>query len=290
MIEGRAGGARVLRGVREGFDLTIFIDALETDADSLPTVTVTRGDGTAVATAAASTKPTGTTGLYRWTPAAGDVAEVERFTATWTVTIAAVVHTLTTRHEIVGGFYCDLSDLRAQEGLDSVARFPDRRLIDARRWFEDLAERFCRPRAFVPRYEHEVHSGDGGTVLLLKRYPARQILSLSVEGTAVEIADLDLASSGRLTYDGGFTQDEGNVAVSYVYGRDQPDGELHDAAIEAIADRVRRSVSGVSERSLSMTTAEGTFNLSIAGPDRPTGLPSVDQVLRDIRGSAVRVR
>ncbi len=289
MIEGRAGGARVLRGVREAFELTIYVDAKETDADSLPTVTVVRANGAAVATAAATTKPASTTGLYRWTPAQPDVAEVERYTATWSVTLSGVAHSFVTYHEIVGAFYCDLQALRAQEGLEDLARFPDARLVDARRWFEDLAERFCK-RAFVLRYEREIHSGDGGTILQLERRPARRLLAVSIGATALTVADLDLERSGRLSYEGGFALGESNVAISYVHGDDEPDGELRDAAVEAIADRVRRSISGVSERSLSMTTGEGTFNLSIAGPDRPTGLPSVDQVLRTRRGSAVVVR
>jgi hypothetical protein len=289
MIEGRTGGARILRGVREGFDLTIFVDGAETDAAATPTITVTRANGVAIAGPVA-TKPTGTTGLYRFTPAAADVMEVERYTVVWTATVATVVQTFTTRHEVVGGYYCDLQDIRAQEGLEDIGRFPDRRLIDARRWFEALAEMFC-DRAFVPRYEREIFSGDGGTVLWLDQHPATALLSVSIDGVAVTpLTVFDLAESGRLVYETGFTTGEVNVAVSYSHGDDEPDGELREAAVEAIADRLRRAVSGIADRTTSMVTGEGTFNLQIAGSDSPTGLPWVDQVLRTRRGSLVVVR
>lgn len=289
MIEGRTGGTRGLRGVREGFELTIFVDGKETDADALPTVTVTRANGTAVATAVTATKPTSTTGLYRWTPAAPDVAEVERYKAVWSATVAAVAHTFTTRHEIVGGYYCDLQEIRAQEGLEDLGRFPHQRLIDARRWFEDLAETFCG-RGFVPRYEREIFSGDGGTILWLDRRPATDLLSVTIDTVVKTLTDFDLSESGRLVYELGFTEGEANVAVSYVHGEPEPDGELREAAIEATADRIRRAVTGLSDRTTSMVTGEGTFNLQIAGPDSPTGLPWVDQVLRTRRETQVVVR
>lgn len=289
MIEGRAGGARLLRGVREGFDLTVFVDAKETDADSLPTVTVRRADGTAVATGAATTKPADTTGLYRWTPAAIDVADVEVFEATWTVTVSTVAHTLRTRHEVTGGYYCDLQELREQPGLEDVGKFPDRVLVRARSAFEDLAEEFIG-RAFVPRYARDVHSGDGSTLLLLRHRPARRLLAATVGTEALVLADLDLERSGKLTYTGGFALGDANVAVSYEHGEDGADSELREAAIVAIADRVRSSLSGVTDRSLSMTTSDGTFQMSFAGPDRPTGMPGVDQVLRTRRGGRVIAR
>jgi hypothetical protein len=290
MIEGRTGGTRSLRGVREGFDLTIFVDGKETDAGATPTITVTRADGTAVATAAATTKPASTTGLYRWTPAAPDVAEVERYTAVWIATVATVAQTFTTRHEIVGGFYCDLQEIRAQEGLEDLGRFPHQRLIDARRWFEDLAETFCG-RSFVQRYEREIFSGDGGTVVWLAEQPATVLLAVSIDGVAVTpLTVFDLATSGRLVYEAGFTVGDTNVAVSYVHGQSEPDGTLREAAIEAIADRVRRAVTSLSDRTVSMVTGDGTLNFQLAGSDAPTGLPMVDQVLRDRREAQVAIR
>jgi hypothetical protein len=286
VIELRAGNARILRGAIEPIEATIIVDGKETDAQSTPTVTITRADGTAIATGAATTKPSGTTGLYRYTPVAGDVADVDVLTAVWTVTMTGpVVHTLRTRHEIVGGYYVDLAELR--EVGEIPEKILDARLVRVRRAFEDLAEDFCGT-AFVPRYARDLFSPDGESrAVLLRRFPVRQLLRVAIDGTAQTLSDFGVTRAGALTRDAGyFPRGDSNVAVAYEHGFDAPSEELREAAITYASVKILGNDAAIPERALSMETPGGTFGLSIAGENRPTGIPSVDAVLLKLRNEA----
>jgi hypothetical protein len=285
VIEPHAGNPRILRGVRDALELTIEIDGVPTNADAAVTVTVTRADGRVVATDAATTHPSGDagTGVYRYVLAALDVAEVDVLTAAWTATVAAVEHVFTTTHEIVGGFYISVAEIRAEKapngGLEDVGRYPDRSLIEARAWFEDLFEDNVNV-AQVPRYALERFTGNGGRwIRLREHYAIRRLLSVIVDGDEADLAGLRLEGSGVAWDTGGsFTRND-EVLVSYEHGLDRPDFEVQRAALTAIAGKLRQEKSSIPERALSMTNDAGTFSLSFAGPDRPTGIPPVDSVI-----------
>lgn len=286
MIEIRPGNGRILRGAIEPIEATIFVDGKETDASVNPIVTITRADGTAIATAAATTKPADTKGLYRYTPSAGDVADVEVFTAVWTIVMAGpVTHTLRTRHEVVGGYYVDLAELRELGEIDES--IPDWRLVRVRKAFEDKAEEFCG-RAFVPRYARDIFSPEGESrSLLLGHFPVRALLSVTFDAEVQTVGDFAFTRAGKLTRPAAyFPRGDSNVAVAYEHGQDFVSDDLLQAAITYCEVKLNSQEGGIPDRAISMEGPGGTFGLSLAGEHRPTGIPSVDAVLLDLRNEA----
>jgi hypothetical protein len=277
---------RALRNTQATLDVTFYSASVATDADGAVTVDITRADGTAFATGAATTHP-GPTGTYRY--ALAPQTNLEYFTLVWTGTFASVVQKITTHTEIVGAFYAPLNDIRAMKGLSSTTDFPNARLEEARQWFEDLAEDYCG-RAFVPRFGIDKLDGDGTDTILLDRIEPRTILSCKIGGVAqTGLTTWALYDTGRVVRDVGVYDDgRRNVVIQYEYGADEPDLELREAALRAIQYRLLGDNLGLPSEAISASVdVRGPLTFGGAG-SRPTGIPEVDQVLAG-RGMAVWV-
>jgi hypothetical protein len=285
---------RALRNTQATLEVVFYSAGVATDADGAVTVTITRADGTAFATDAATTH--GTTGQYKYTLA--PQTNLEYFTLVWNGTFGGVAQKITTHTEIVGAFYAPLNDIRAMAGLSSVTNFPNAALEEARQWFEDLAEQYCG-RAFVPRYGRTVTNGTGTQEILLQDRMPRRLLSVKVDGTAVSpfsswglypegvvvrSTGMGVGTSGTFTY--GYR----NVELTYEHGEDEPDLELREAALRAIQYRLLGNQLGLPAEAISASVdVRGPLTFgATAGPGRPTGIPEVDNVLTS-RGMALRV-
>ena len=286
---------RVLRNTQATLEVTFYSSGVAADADGAVTVDITRADGTAFATGAATTKPGGTTGIYRYILA--PQANLEYFTLVWNGTFGGVAQKITTHAEIVGAFYAPLNDIRAMKGLADTAAFPNALLEEARQWFEDFAEQFC-DRAFVPRFAIDRLDGDSTDTIRLNHIEPRTILSAKVAGVAqTGTATWALYATGRVVRDvGSFDDGVRNVEVQYEYGADEPDLELRSAALRAIQYRLLGDQLGLPAEAMSAAVdVRGPF--SLLGPGggggglsagRPTGIPEVDAVLMN-RSMAVWV-
>jgi len=291
---------RVLRNTQATLEVTFYSAGVATDADGSVTVDITRADGTAFATGASTTKPGGTTGIYRYTLA--PQANLEYFTLVWNGTFGGVAQKITTHAEIVGAFYVPVNDIRAMKGLANTTDFPTAALEEARQWFEDLAEQYCG-RAFVPRYGRTVTNGTGTTEILLNHRLPRTLLSVKVNGVAVSsFSSWGLYPEGIVTRSTGvgyatsgiFTSGYNNVALTYEHGEDEPDLELREAALRAIQYRLLGNQLSLPAEAMSAAVdvrgplTIGTPFQQAAGVGRPTGIPEVDHVLTS-RGMALRV-
>jgi hypothetical protein len=277
---------RALRNTQATLDVTFYSAGIATDADGAVTVDITRADGTAFATGAATSHP-GPTGTYRY--ALAPQTNLEYFTLVWTGTFASVVQKITTHTEIVGAFYAPLNDIRAMKGLANTTDFPNAKLEEARQWFEDLAEDYCG-RAFVPRFGIDKLDGDGTDTILLDRIEPRTILSCKIGGVAqTGLTTWALYDTGRVVRDVGvFDDGSRNVVIQYEYGADEPDLELREAALRAIQYRLLGDNLGLPSEAISASVdVRGPLTFAGAG-SRPTGIPEVDQVLAS-RGMAVWV-
>jgi hypothetical protein len=274
---------RALRNTQATLEVTFYSAGVATDADGAVTVTITRADGTAFATDAATTHP-GPTGTYRYVLA--PQTNLEYFKLVWTGTFGGVAQKITTHAEIVGAFYVPVNDIKAMKGLTTETTA---RVEEARQWFEDLAEGYC-DRAFVPRFSIDKLDGDSTDTILLDRIEPRTILSCKIGGVAqTGTATWALHLTGRVVRDTG-TFDEGsrNVEIQYEYGADEPDFELREAALRAIQYRLLGDNLGLPAEAMSAAVdARGPFTLlgpggagaGLAGAGRPTGIPEVDHVL-----------
>jgi hypothetical protein len=273
--------------ILKGTPATISAQWFDADSPADPgavTVTVTRDIGTAVTSGAAS--GTGTA-ARTFTLTTTHTAQVDVFTASW---VSATHGTVTTYHPVVGGFYVDLNTLRNSGDLADETRFPDQTLADVRRWWMDLVDDYCR-QSFVPMYRLEERWWRGCGMLRLDRPQVRTILSASLGGTAVDTAGWQVTSTGRIyTADGANpTIDAGRLRIAYEHGHDRPDGELYDAGITAMRDKLLSSRSGRASRQTLITNQLGTVRLAQPGQGRATGIPEVDGVLNRRKALSILV-
>jgi hypothetical protein len=272
---------RSLRNTQVAVTAKFYAGGSPVDADAAVTVDITRGDGSSFATGQATTHGAGGSGEYTYTLA--PQANLDRFTFDFSGAFGGV-----TQHhppiilDIVGSLYVPIADLRAQDGLSSTTQFSDQVLAEMRAAFEDLAERHCG-QAFVPRYSHEWHWGDGTKLLALRHTPLRRLLSVKVDGVAATTTNWIVESNGLVTRDSGTFSATQRIEVTYEHGQDEPDAELRRAALRAVRRFALGNKSGIPDNAITMTTTEGGFTLGLAGADRPTGDPDVDGTLARLR-------
>ena len=255
---------------------TFYVGETPTDVGTV-TVAVTKADGSVVVGVGAVAS--GGTGIYTATLPAQTNLNVLK--AVWT----SSTRTVTTWHEIVGGFYCELADLRALDALNNTSKYPTAKLEATRAQAEDRFED-ATGVSWVPRFRRDTLSGDNNLRLVLTRVRPRTLYSATIAGVAA--ADLTLfrfydwgviertnaLTWPRDTYGGG-----GNVTLEYVYGYDQPPEDLRQAFLTYTRYLLLDSNSRIPDRASVMSTDLGTFQLTTAGFNRPTGLPDVDTVL-----------
>jgi hypothetical protein len=268
---------RVLRDTRAQPKVTFYVGTTATDADAAVTVDIFRADGSIFATDAATTGPS-PTGTYTYTLAPQSV--LERFQLVWEGTFGGVVQRQTSFVEIVGGYYVALADLLALQGLSGMT---PAKLAESRQWFEDKAETFCGV-AFVPRYAREVLDGSGTRVLELKHpRPRSPLISVKFDGVAQTTTTWDVYDAGYIVAPLSFPSGNRNIEIIYEHGFDGPDSDMRQAALTAIRDNALGLASGIPPQATEVRQEFTTIALSTPGPNAPTGIPSVDQVLVDQR-------
>lgn len=279
-------GQRIAKGAAATLTATIT-DAdgeVDTSVTSGVTVTISRLDGTALATAQSATATAGVC-TYDLT-AAQTAAGCDLLTATWTK--SSVVRAVT-YHEVVGRHWFAPSALLGIDGVErALAKGPGdsstQRLRDARTWAEQLIE-WATDVSWVPRVALDYFDGEGQCELILRHRRPRAVRAVTIDGTAQTVADYVVNENGTIEhlYDYPFiaTQERG-VSVLYDHGYDAPPEPLVRAALTAAAYHLfaERS-SGVSPRATSFADgAGGTTQFARTDPDNPTGLPDVDAVIR----------
>lgn len=283
---------QVLRGSGESLRVKFLIDGVATDADAGVTVTVTRDDGTAIDTAAAATSVT--TGVYAYSLA--PQTDLDKLTLVWTGTFSGNVQTITTRTDVVGGYYVGLDELLA---MPNLAGFTVPQLIDARQWFEEKFERYTG-RAFVPRYKKITVWGHGTDTLMLPDQYISRVRSITFGTVSLgtqALANTVFTDDGRVerywpylsnatepswgVFGQQFPQGT-RVTVAYEYGTDETPRDVTEAAGIAIRSKLLNDDTGRPMLSVS-DGAGGTTRFATPGPDRPFGIPNVDVVANDRR-------
>ncbi len=242
------------------------------------TVTITRSDGTVLVAAAATVGA----GAAARTYTLAAQTRLDHLTAVWTGSSGG--RKVTTRHEIVGGFYAELAEIRALDALSNLTSYPTAKLEVARSQAEAKFDE-ATGAAWVPRHARELLAGDGTARLLLGYRPPRSLIAASINGTAVsDLATLTLLSWGAVERDSGVafpapTTEPSNVVLEYEHGFDRPPDDLKQAFLAYCRYLLMDSRSRIPDRASVMSTDMGTFTLVTAGFRRPTGLPEVDAVL-----------
>lgn len=247
---------------------TVTVDVYREDGTQLVTDGVTVGTGTSPRT---------------YTVAKTYTTQQDILKVVWTADNAA---SKVTYIEIFRNYLVELSDIRGEPDIDTT-NYSTAKLKAARRWFTDLAQNHCN-YSFIPRYGSEFISGRGHGEIRTSRLYVRELLSVTKEGTAVTFTDWDIWSSGRILSDVALTRGFNNYFLSYTHGLDFPDHEVKLAALDAIRDWLISDRAGIEARTISQTNQYmGTTRYSLAGKDKPTGIPHVDSVLNDRRRNLV---
>lgn len=175
----------------------------------------------------------------------------------------------------------------AMADMNNEAKYPDGEVERARDFVEALIERFCGT-SFIARTVTDTLDGDGSCGLVLTSPYVQTVTSVTVDGVlqtgytnSARYGILERATTGSYVstyWPCGFR----NVLVVYEAGYSTtPPLDLKDAAMQATRDRVMALApnSAVSKRATSINTETGNVQFSLAGADRPTGLPEVDAVI-----------
>lgn len=236
------------------------------DLAATPTVAVRDGAGILAASGAATRTAAGT---YTFALTAAQTATCDTYTATWT----GGSDVRDTRFEVTGGAVCSLADLRGSDR--ALANANTDVLVDARERATERFEKAART-AFTLRGRRVTLSGTGTTRLLPPDNDVRTIVSCTVDGEAV--TGVRIGSGDVLYHPTGVWPYSSVVVLHYEYGLDEPPAPVR-FAVRDLA-KMYAVPSALPERATALTTDVGSFRMTIAGRDGFTGLPEVDEVIR----------
>lgn len=281
---------------------SFFEDGVAIAADGNVTYTVTKADGTTLTSGTA----THVTSPHYYKFDLAPQASLNLLTVAWTGVFSGLTQVQTDQIEVVGGYYVTLSELRALPGLADTTAYPNDTLIELRREFEDIAERYCRV-AFVPRFARQRVVGNGRTSLLLPSLPngVVPVLRRNLDGTpaiytasatdttgtvtAFTLTNWSVTDFGQIVTDGDTltlsTYGAANIVFEYEHGLDSPPGQIVKAGKDYIAAKAIENAQRIGRDVLSRTDPSG-FTERWSTPDwdanRPTGYLDVDRALNSI--------
>jgi hypothetical protein len=250
------------------------------DCDGSVTVTVVKADGSTLSSGTATGHP----GVGTYTVSLAAQAELDSLTVTGTGTVAGSPVASSSTVDIVGGHLFPLAKLRAM--VTSTEKYPDADLLDARLQVETEFEDICG-RAFVPRFNRETFTGDGGNLLVLGKPEAHAVKTLTVDG----VDRLSWVTDGTLRpTDDAFmftlfrqTWPRASlIVIEYEYGLTQVPPRVRRAALKRARGQLLGDTGRIDERATMQVTQEGTFTLATAGrAGSLVGVPDIDVVLYD---------
>lgn len=189
--------------------------------------------------------------------------------------------------------YVTVAEVRAMPGMADGAKFPDADIVNAIEWFESKFEEYSGV-AWAPRSASDWVDGTGSRWLGLPRFPVISLQSVKVYSdattfvaySAAELADIRISVTGYLLRVGlGYWPwGRQNILVDYTFGYSPTPLWVKDAALMAIADKLRSDLTNSRARTQYATeTGEGIIRTSMPGPDRPFGIPAVDEAANRAR-------
>lgn len=231
------------------------------------TVDVARADGTVIATGAATTTPS--TGLYRYALTAADNTQLDLLTLTWKDGTSA---RLTTVHEIVGGYYFTVAELRAFDTtLSDASKYPAADIVVARAEVEAEFENITGT-AWVPRYRRFRCSGSGAVALATPIWAPRSVRSVRAyttdtdytSFTASELAAIDVDDTGILTRRDGTAWSAGteNLVIEVEHGYNRPTPDLLRAAKQRCRYRLNMEKTRSRDSAVRMTVDGATYEMA----------------------------
>ena len=272
---------RLAQGTAPAISVALF-SADEPLTGQTVTLDLFRADGTQLLDGAATTE---SSGVYVKTLTATETGEIDRLRAVWSWGSEST----TSYHDVVGSHYCSLAALRETDPLDQTATYTDEQLVVARDLAAYALERETRGFAWTLRYGEHEFEGDGTATAVIPALGIRELRSLTIDDTAVDLDLVKLRPGGILRYASGFTS-EALVRVGFAYaGELAPDGRVERAnrllaAQVLFSDALDGGGSAIPQRATSYSNEMGTFAVVTPGVgDAAFEIPEVNAVVRSYR-------
>lgn len=263
---------------------TWYVNGTATDVGTV-TIGIVDAAGTVVVAALTATTNNGD-GTYTYSLAIQ--TQVSELTVTWTDSTG---QSLVDEIEVRGNHLFTEAEARAFHGaeLANATTYPDGDIAEARDRIMDEFQQICGV-SFVERYRRDQLPGTGGRVLFVKYPHVQSVLSATVSGTTVPVANVVATTpdgKGLWRTNGTWTRGTAsnplNVVVEYSHGLDTVPGDIKRAALILLRHLLVKDTTGggLSDRAISLTDEVGTIRLSQPSNrfNRPYGIPSVDTAL-----------
>lgn len=266
---------RVLRTSQVVLSHTFYVDETATDATGPVTYSVKRLDGTVVASGTA----TGPAPLGTYSVTVPAQSSVDILTLDWTGLISGSTVTARDFVEVVGNYIFGLAEARAMPPALDATRYPTATLARKRISVEQECEAICG-QAFVPRFVRAAVQV-GRSTLTLPDINVRTLRAVTVNGVAQSLSGVAVSTAGVVSGGGWAALNTTPVPVVYAeyeHGWDYPPEDLREACILRLRSRLSMGDTGVPQRALSFSIADGgVYRLSTPSKQK-TGIPEVDGV------------
>lgn len=241
-----------------------------------PALTITDGAGQDVGTYT----PVAAAGELTAAVPAADLAALDVYTCSWSGTVAGAALEWTSHVELAGGYLFEIAELRASDPAFTVSAYSGAKCRAARTAAEERLEAGAHV-AFVPRAHRLSAIGDGSGRLRVPHNAIRRVVAGSIAGvdlTAAELAALVPREWGAIDRPDGYAWTaDAAIELHYEHGLDFPPAPVREAAMILAREYLVRSA--LSARATVEATDVGFYRLSVAGKDKPTGIPDVDAVI-----------
>lgn len=262
----------ILRNVAKTLSHTFYVGETATAATGAVTYTVTKADGTTLASGTASAVA-GATGKYEFTLAAQ--ANLNILKVSWTATVGSA-RTEVDYHEIVGAHLFTVQQARAF-GIDEASA--DQIEEERGRIADDLE--FWTGVSWIPRFKRHLTEGDNGDRVHLPSYPINALLTASISGVSQTVSDITvLTDSGLVVHEtGNWTRPTRsypqNVVLEYEYGYERPMYGVDRIALLIAKERIVGS--DIPASAISFSDDMGTYRYE-RGKSR---IPEVNEWVRE---------
>lgn len=248
------------------------------DATGNVTVTVRDAVGSTVASGTATRASLGT---YFFVLTGANNAVLDTYEVTWAATVAGQAGSYITRHEVVGAHLFGVADLRTYDTSMTAATYPGAEVRKAR---DEATDQLERPGSTFGslRGVRVALDGTGTDTLCIPHTLVGTVLSCTVDGAMVSPSIIATSGDGRLVLTSGtWTVGTRNVVLHYEAGWANVPPPLATAAMILARERLVQNTAAGSMRATAQITGDFAFRLTIPGRDGWTGIPQVDEYIRE---------
>jgi hypothetical protein len=264
---------------------SLTIDVRNEDGDlSTPTgsVAVVVKDSAGSTVQSGNAVVSATAGCYTFALGSAVTGTLGEYTATASWTLSGVAQSRTEAINVVNEHLFEIHELRAYDpSFSDATRYTADDIRKARDTASQRLERAAGV-AFSAQRKSVTLSGDGTTRLLVPDVMVTSVVSVTVDGTAVDASTVKSEAHGALIRSGGDiwpATAPNNIVVVYEHGYASVLGDVRKGAMAVAREHLVPSATPA--RATSQSTDLGEFRISVANLElgRPTGIPEVDTVI-----------